>query len=178
MTKQFFLDIKQAFIDAEADMLAAGMPTIKYIDRFRGQPLNPEQYEYYPLPAIFIQSKIVWTLEGRVYNASVDFTFHIVTDPTWDTSSVAANQSTGLNYYTFLDKVREVLDNLRVEYMSTLFRTEDDTIDADVVFYDTLGYRAAYYAENMMLPKTESVYNPNMIAVQTNRQLRKKVRDA
>lgn len=172
MDKDFFKDIKAAFEDSAALFTDAGMKPIAFIDRFRGQPLNPEAFEYYPLPAIFIQRKIKWKREGRLYNGTVLLSFHIVTDPTWDMSNISAHQDDGLNYFTFLDKVREVLDNFKTPYTSTMDRSEDDDVDAEVVFYDVLTYQCEYYANTNLKPETESTYNPDMVATLTNGRLR------
>ena len=163
MDKDFFKDIKAAFDNNAALFTDEGMKPIAFIDRFRGQPLNPERFEYYPLPAIFIQRKIKWKREGNLYNGTALLSFHIVTEPTWDMSSIAPNQDDVLNYFTFLDKVREVLDNFDTPYTSTMVRTEDDDVDAEVVFYDVLTYECEYYANTAPKHKTESLYRPDMV---------------
>ena len=172
MDKDFFKDIKAAIDDKAALFTDEGMKPIAFIDRFRGQPLNPELFEYYPLPAIFIQRKIKWKREGSLYNCTAMLSFNVVTDPTWDVSSIAPNQNDGLNYFNFLDKVREVLDNFDSPYTSTMERVEDDDVDAEVVFYDVLTYQCEYYANTKLKPRTESVYNPSLVLDITDKSLR------
>lgn len=159
MDKQFFIDIDQAFKNAAPDFTAAGVKPIAFIDRFRGQPLNPEHFEYYELPAIFIQRTIKWEREGREYNANMELKFHLVTEPTWDMANISPNRDSGLQYYTFLDQVRNVLDNFKVLYMSSLFRDEDVDMDSGVVFYDILGYKCLYYGDSSLKPEYESDYS-------------------
>lgn len=152
MDKDLYKDLYQAFEDAKADFITAGVPPIAIIDRFRGQPLNPEQYEYYPLPAIFIERSTEWLREGNVYNGITQLGFHLVTEPTWDTSSISTNKDAGLEYFDLVDQVRIVLDGFRKSYISSFFRTKDDPIDTGVVMYERLGYQCIYYANTPLKP--------------------------
>lgn len=174
MDKRLFQDIDQAFKDAAEIFEAAGVKPIAFIDRFRGQPLSPEKFEYYDLPALFIQRNIKWERVGRHYNAKAQLRFHLVADPTWDTSSISTNRDEALEYFTLLDQVRNVLDNFKTEYTSTLFRDEDDEMDADVVFYDVLGYVCDYYGNSDLKPGYESNYDTDTVATITGRQIKMK----
>lgn len=146
MDAAYFTSLYQAFADAESKFTTAGVPPVAFIDRYRGQPLNPEQYEYYPLPAIFIQRRAKWEKKGNFYDAQWELNFHIVTEPTWDTSNIATNKEEGLKYFTFLDCVREVLDNFKTETTGSMTRTEDEVIDSGVTVYEALGYECPYYS--------------------------------
>lgn len=170
MDKRFFQDIAQAFKDAEPAFIAAGVKPIAMIDRYRGQPMNPEQFEYYPLPAIFIQRGTKWERVGRHYNAKMKLQFHIVSDPTWDTSSIATNRDEGLQYFSFLDQVRYVIDNFKSIYTGTMFRDEDDDVDSGVVFYDVLSYQCDYYGNSDLKPQYESNYDADTMAIITSRK--------
>ena len=44
----------------------AGLQPVGTIDLYRGQPLNPEGFEYYEIPALFIDYSIAWERQGRV----------------------------------------------------------------------------------------------------------------
>lgn len=142
MDKQLNAALRQAFKDAEQEFIDAGVHPVATIEKFRGQPQNPEAFEYYELPAIFVQRSVVWTREGKVYNGQVQWTFHVETDPS----------TTATGYEDFLDKVREVLDNFRTAFSSTMIRTADHELDAAVVSYDTLGYESTYYGSTRIDP--------------------------
>ena len=158
MDAQFFLDLHQAFEDQASIFTAAGVQPVAIIDRFRGQPQNPEQFEIFPLPAIFVQRSAAWTREGKTYKADWSLIFHTVYDATWETSSISTNKEEGLKYYTWLDKVREVLDNFSTAFTGTLFRTEDETIETGVVNYEALGYSCQYYGSTAIGTQYESHY--------------------
>lgn len=160
MDKDFLINLYQAFEDAKADFEAKGVKPVAVIDRFRGQPLNPEQFEYYDLPALFIEYTIQWERVAQVYNGVVAFGFHLVTEPTWDVSNISTNKEEGMKYYTLVDCVREVLDNFRKPYISVLQRTRDEVMDAGVIFYQRLGYEAKYYPTTRVDPSFgESSYD-------------------
>lgn len=158
MDKGMILALYTHFEAQEADYIADGLKPVKYIDKYKGQPLNPEQFEYYDLPAIFISRKTLWTLEGASYKADVAWAFHIVTEPTWETSNIAANKEDGLEYFDFIEKVRETLDAFKTDYTGTMFRTEDDEMDTGVIVYELLGYKSEYYATSKLSKKYDSEY--------------------
>lgn len=158
MDKQLFLDLYTAFENAKQEFTDAGLKPVMFLDRYRGQPLNPEQFEYYDLPAIFIERSVAWAREGQTYNGTLQLRFHCVTDPTWDVSNISTGKAAGLEYFNWLDKVRETLDNLRVEYCSSLFRTSDEAIDTGGVMYEVLGYQCEYYDTTRIDPDYDSAY--------------------
>jgi len=166
MDKDLIKALYEAFEDEKQSFIDAGVKPIATIDRYRGQPLNPEQFEYYELPALFFQRPVSWEREGNVYNGLILFTFHLVTDPTWEASNIATNKDAGLKYYTLVDKVREVLDNFKTAFTGTMFRTQDSEIDTGVVMYDTLGYQCEYYGTTKIKPVyDESSYEPEGLRI-------------
>lgn len=158
MDKQLKLALYAHFEAQKSIFTNAGCKPVEYIDKFRGQPLNPEQYEYYPLPALFYSRKTVWALEGQSYKATIAWQFHIVTEPTWDTSNIAANKEAGLEYDTFIDLVRDVLDSFKTAYTTTMIRAEDDEMDSGVTVYDVLGYVCEYYATSQLAKNYDEAY--------------------
>lgn len=171
MNSKLFLDICTAFKDAAPAFITAGVKPVAFIDRFRGQPLNPEQFEYYELPAMFLQSKIDWVRTGRNYNATLKLSVHLVTEPTWDMSSIASNQEEGLKYYRYVEQVRNVFDNLQTAQTGTFFRDTDENVDAGVVFYDILGYEVPYYEASTINPVYEEDEDPDMDVDITDRDI-------
>ena len=143
--EQLILDLYTAFQNAQADFTTAGVPLVQTIDRFRGQPMNPEQFEYFELPALFFELSITWERINKVYNGKMAINFHLVAEPTWDTSNIATSKEAGLQYYQLLAQIRNVLDNFKCEFTSTFERTNDHSVDSGVVNYDVLGYSCDYY---------------------------------
>lgn len=147
MTDTLMLELYQAFADAAPAFVAAGVPTVEVIDRYRGQPLNPEQFEYFPLPAIFISTSMTWQKIGNLYNGLLNWELHIVNEPTWEMSSIATNKEEGLQYYRYVNEVRKVMDNFESERISKPLRSTDREIDTGVIIYQVLGYTSTYYED-------------------------------
>ena len=140
----FIKAIQEAFADAAADFTATGLPPIAHIDKFRGQPLNPELFEGFGLPAIFYSLKCRWNKIGKSYQGEMTCEFHVVQDATWETSNISTNQDVGLNQIRFLGIVRSVLDNVTSENTGKLTRGEDTPVDSGVTIYDLLNYTGSY----------------------------------
>lgn len=166
-------ELYAAFEGAKPAFLSAGVPAIEMLDRYRGQPLNPEQFEYYPLPAIFISRAATWARDaGQAYNAILSLDFHLVADATWDTNSLASNHVEALGYLKLIREVRRVLDNFSSERVSNLMRTGDREVDTGVVVYEVLSYECQYYedqeeADNATGEVLETGFNAGLV-----RQLR------
>lgn len=145
MDKYVLKAIYQAFEDRKQEFIDAGLPPVALVARYRGQPQNPAQFEYFPCPALFVEVRIDWQRDGRTYTGTELINFHLVTKPTWDDSSLATNMDEGLKYYDLLALVRDVLDNFSHERTGTMMRTQDHNIEDEVVGYDVLGYKCLYY---------------------------------
>lgn len=139
-----FLKIYKAFDDNKALFESLGLEPIKHIDKFRGQPLNPAQFEYYEIPALFIGRRTVWTKVGRTYQGTPNLEFHLVTDPTWDTSNISTNNEEGLKNIMYHDLVHYILDDLESENTGKLKRIDDEPVDTGVVNYEVLRYECTY----------------------------------
>jgi hypothetical protein len=142
---ELFTKIYETFAEKAQTFTTLGLKPIEFIDRYRGQPLNPEQFEYYPLPAVFIDWKIKWEKAGQVYNGNVELDFHLVVDPTWDTSNVSTNYLEGLKFILYETAVRSVLDNLSCEVTSKLKRIDENPVDTGVVNYHVMRYECTYF---------------------------------
>lgn len=139
-----FLKIYEAFEASKELFIEAGLPPIKFIDKYRGQPLNPAQFEFYELPAIFIDYKVKWEKVGRAYDGTVGLEFHIVTDATWDTSNISTNNVEGLKNSVNHALIRSVLDDLESENTTKLQRSEEYPVDSGVVVYNKMEYKCVY----------------------------------
>lgn len=142
---KLFLKIYEEFTSKASVFTELGLDPIKTIDMFRGQPLNPEQFEYFELPALFIDWRIVWTKAGKTYNGEAGLDFHLVTDATWDTSNISTNRVEGLRKVIYHTLVRAVLDNLDSENTGKLQRADETPVDTGVVNYHLLKYTCTYY---------------------------------
>lgn len=147
MTPQLMLEFYQAFSDARPNFIAAGVPPVETLDRYRGQPSNPKEFEYYKLPAIFISRQTVWTKVGNVYNGATAFEFHIEMENTGNTANLYDDKEEGLQYHKFVNECRKVIDTFKSERISVPVRTTDREVDTGVTIYEAIGYAATYYED-------------------------------
>lgn len=58
-----------------------------FIDVYRSQPMEPELYEYFSLPAIFVDYQM--TGQGKGKPRLINITLHIITDEMPDASNIS-----------------------------------------------------------------------------------------
>lgn len=161
--KEFLEKLYQAFTEAAPDFEDAGHKPIAFIDRYRGQPLEVEQHEYYELPALFISRQMAWEDNA---NGVASLEFHLITEPTWDTNNIAPAYMDGLKYYDFVDQVRQVLDGFQTQFNSALKRSIDRTVDTGVVIYEILGYNCMFYEGDVDADKYDYTGGDGEVAIE------------
>lgn len=132
---------QQMFIDK-------GFEPICTIDKFRGQTTNPEQFEYFPTPALFISSKTTWSLQGKTYEGKINIDFHLVQEQPSDTSNFSTNFAEGLKQLHYFNLVQQFLDGLETTETSKLIRTANTDIDTGAFCYSLLSYTCTTYSGN------------------------------
>lgn len=144
MDKLFIKAINDAFAAAAADFVNAGLPPVATIDKFRGQPLNPEAFEIFALPAVFYNMKCDWSKSGKSYNGIMTVEFHIVQDATWEISNISTNMEEGLKQVDLLNLVRRVLDGVSSPNTGKLTRLTEIPVDSGVTIYDMIAYTGSF----------------------------------
>lgn len=132
--KNLYLKICDKFKEREDLFVSKNIPTIRYIDLYRGQPLAPERFELYDVPALFLEYNINW--EQNVLTLSV----HVVTDQTFSTASISPNKLTGLEIFTIYEVVKHLLKDLSSTSTGKLKLTGERPAEADVVNYQILDF--------------------------------------
>ena len=148
MNPQVLKDLYTAFATAAPLFTAAGLPPVALLDRYRNQPLEPEQFEYFPVPAIFIGRATQWQRSGNCWNGDLMLDFHLVYDATGETDSLSTNLNDALRYYEWERLVRRVLDGVKLEPLGGLERYADRDVDTGITTYTVLSYRAIYYDDD------------------------------
>lgn len=124
---------KQLFIDA-------GFQPIRTIDKYRGQTINPQKFEIFETPALFIRTRTKWNKEGKQYTGNITVDFHLVIDEEGETANLYSNYEEALKQAFYYRTVQVMLDDLSGEGFSKLTRVEDVPVDLDVFAYDILTY--------------------------------------
>lgn len=127
---------RQKFVDRQLEPVA-------FIDIYRSQPLEPELYEYFPLPALFVD----FTMQGQGYNKPrlVNMTLHIVTDAMPDASNISAQRLDGVKRFLYNLTMQELLDNARLGNTGHLRFVSESLIDAPVANYHAQAYEFECY---------------------------------
>lgn len=147
---QIFQDNNQQFVDL-------GLEPVRTLDKYRGQTTNPEAFEFFETPAIFIATSIDWRKEGKIYRGTADIDFHIVQEAPWATGNIYTGFEEALkkSYYHLM--CHAILDDLESESTGKLLRINDRDIDTGVVAYNVLKYQCEYYGANFGVGDTVEV---------------------
>ena len=162
MDKAFINAIITAFDDNKENFEDNNLPPVAHIDKYRGQPLNPEAFEAYGLPAVFYELRCEWTKAGRLYQGLITATFHVQQDETWEISNIATNRDEGLKQIDLLNAVRFILDDLRSTNTGKMTRVSDVPVDTGVTTYDQLIYTCTYTPPQVIMNKFEEVVTPDL----------------
>ena len=132
--ENLYLKICQRIKERADLFITNNLPPVNYIDLYRGQPLAPERFELYDLPALFLEYNINW--ESNLLTLNV----HVVTDQTHSTASISPNRLTGLQIFTLYKVVKQLLNGLSSETTGKLKLTGERPAEADVVNYQILDF--------------------------------------
>lgn len=110
-----------------------------FIDIYRSQPLEPELYEYFSLPAIFVDYDIQGQGKGKA--RLVNMTLHIVTDEMPDASNIALQHDTGLKRFLYHYITQDILEGNRLGNTTALKFISENIVDAPVINYHTETYQ-------------------------------------
>ena len=118
-----------------------------FIDVYRSQPLEPELYEYFPLPAIFVDYDIQG--QGKNKPRLVTMTLHIVTDEMPDASNISLQQDTGLKRFLYHYIIQEILEGNRLGNTTALKFISENIVDAPVINYHNQVYQFEAHLEDL-----------------------------
>ncbi len=79
-----------------------------FVDVYRSQPYEPQLYEYFSLPAIFVD----YTMQGQGINQKrlVTLTLHIIVDELPDASNISEQKYDGLNWFQYCLLLQKILE--------------------------------------------------------------------
>ena len=137
--------IYEVFAANAALFTDAGLQPVQTIDLYRGQTVEPDKFEFFPTPAVFIQKHIRWTKEGKRYCGKTMIDFHFVTDLSDGTANFFTNHEAALSATLQGAIIHGILDDLQSEKTSRLVRTEDKDVDTGVVQYTIYGYECTIW---------------------------------
>ncbi|QSW90716.1 hypothetical protein J0383_07870 [Flavobacterium endoglycinae] len=136
-------------IDAEKQRFEdQGLDGNFYMDKYRGQPADPEQFEYFTLPAIFVDYTI--TGQGKDKPRLIQITLHLLVDEENDMSNVAPNYIAGMNSFVYCGVLQEILEGRKLVGNSVLKFVSEVPIDNPVADYHSMIFEFESYAKDLI----------------------------
>ncbi|MEA4916559.1 hypothetical protein [Proteiniphilum sp.] len=139
---------KQKFTDA-------GLNGDFFIDVYRSQPYEPELYEYFSLPAIFVDYSILG--QGKKMPRKVTTTLHVVTDEMPDASNIAEQKTEGLKRFMYNLLLQDIIEGSRLGASTALSFINEMPIDEPVVNYHTQTYEFEVNLRDMISDHPEDI---------------------
>lgn len=115
-----------------------GLDSDWFIDVYRSQPLEPELYEYFSLPAMFVDYQLTGQGKGKPRLATM--TLHIVTDEMPDASNISLQKNSGLKRFLYHIVIQKLLEGKPLGETGPLKFIAENIIDAPVINYHTQVY--------------------------------------
>ncbi len=115
-----------------------GLDSHFFIDLYRSQPEDPTQYEYFSLPAIFVDYQLVG--QGRNKPRLVTMILHVITDEMPDASNVMIEHASGLKRFLYHTIIQEILEGTPLGNTTRLEFVNESITDTEVVNYHNQSY--------------------------------------
>jgi hypothetical protein len=135
---QPLLKLYERFAENTEKFDVRGLESSFFIDVYRSQPLEPELYEYFPQPAIFVDYKM--TGQGKKQPRLITMTLHIICDDMPDASNISEQKLEGVKRFLYALSIQELLEGCQLGNSSQLKFITEDIVDVPVVNYHTQVY--------------------------------------
>jgi hypothetical protein len=119
-----------------------------FIDVYRSQPYEPELYEYFSLPALFIDYSM--TGQGKNQPRLITMTVHVITDEMPDASNISEQKEAGLKRFTYCLLLQSILEGCRFEKSTPVRFVSENIIDEPVINYHSQTYEFEVYLDDMI----------------------------
>lgn len=138
--------IYQVLDDNQSVFTAAQLSPVKTIDLYKGQPINPEIFEFFETPALFLNHNITWSLVGKTYQGELTIEAHLLIDSPFEgTANIFTNHEEALRRNFYHKLVRKILDGIETNETTKLIRVSERPVDTGVVVYHILEYRCQIF---------------------------------
>jgi hypothetical protein len=139
--KELYKRIYELFAANQQLFIDAGLQPVATIDRWRNQTTNPERFDIYPLPALFVGYRTQWDKPGRNYRATHSIDVHVVLDEPWHTGNIYTGYEDALEKLMYYELVDQLLDGLVItQNFAPLQKEADVPVDTGVICYTILSY--------------------------------------
>lgn len=119
-----------------------------FMDIYRGQPEDPEQYEFFSLPAIFID--YTNTGQGKDKPRLIQITLHLLIDEENDMNNFAPDNIAGMNRFVYCAILQEILEGKKLVNNSALKFVSEVPIDNPVADYHSIIFEFESFAKDLI----------------------------
>lgn len=144
---QPLLNLYQKFEENKDKFEQYNLSSDWFIDVYRSQPLEPELYEYFSLPAMFVDYQL--TGQGKNKTRLVTMTLHIVTDEMPDASNISIQRDSGLKRFLYHTIIQKILEGSQLGNSSPLKFVSENIVDAPVINYHNQIYEFEIYLDDI-----------------------------
>ena len=128
--------------EAVAAYRKAGVPACQFIDLYRGQYLNWEAFDAFPVPAVLFEFNIS---HSSTAEATASITLHLCYEQAQDSSSLSRSKDSALKFFDFMDVTARLLEGLESENTGKLELNSEEMVKDDaIVNVYTLAYTCRY----------------------------------
>ena len=118
-----------------------GILNPKFIDLYAGQDFEPESFEIYPTPAIFVN----WSIDHRQTPSLASLSFRLCYQQLRDTSNLGKNTQEALKFLDFIEITDQILTSFESECTGKLNpATQELNIEPVVIDEYILTYTCSY----------------------------------
>lgn len=124
---------------------AKGIPSLKYIDWYRGQYFNFEAHDLLPVPGLLFEFTIAYDDNEGLANVNL----HLLYEQARDTSNISVSKEKALRFFDFISVTHTLLEELSSPNTGKLKLISEETLKDDaVVSVYLLSYQTAYTGRN------------------------------
>ena len=127
---------------AAAAYRKAGVPACQFIDLYRGQYLNWEAFDGFPMPAVLFEFNISHSSAAK---ATASITLHLCYEQAQDSSSISRRRDSALKFFDFTEVTTQLLEGLESENTGKPELSSEEMVKDDaIVNVYTLTYTCRY----------------------------------
>ena len=128
--------------EAAAAYRKAGVPACQFIDLYRGQYLNWEAFDTFPVPAVLFEFSIS---HSSAAEATANITLHLCYEQAQDSSSISRSKDSALKFFDFTEVTARLLEGLESQNTGKLELGSEEMVKDDaIVNVYTLAYTCRY----------------------------------
>ncbi|ROH98296.1 hypothetical protein EGI16_21705 [Chryseobacterium sp. G0240] len=154
--KAFYSELIKTFEKEEIkdEYTSKGVLYPQFIDLYGGQDFEPESFDIYPQPAIFVS----WSIDHRQKPALVTITFRLCFEQYRDTSNLGRNTEEALKFIDYKEITDDILRKFESPDTGKLTpATEELNIEPVISDQYILVYNCSY--KNNITPESRGEYN-------------------